>query len=145
MAASIYDDHGISLEHPADWPIEVDDGPDGRVSITTQSPGGLAFAIITVDEGRPDPAAMADEALDAMRAEYPDLDASPAVEAVGGHKAVGHDVEFLALDLVNSCSIRCWQTPHRTIFVMGQWSDLDEDDPEGHIRAIRASIEETDG
>ena len=145
MAGKSFDDHGIRFDHPADWPIEVDDGPEGRISITVQSPGGLAFALITLDEARPAPAAMADEALDAMRAEYPGLDATPAIGAVGGHKTVGHDVEFLALDLVNSCEIRCWRTSLRTIFVIGQWSDLDNDDPEGHIRAIRASIAETDG
>lgn len=139
----IFDDHGIRFAYPGDWELEVtEDGP--RATIEVASPGGLAFALVTVDDDRPAPADLADEALAALREEYPGLDALPALETIGGHRAVGHDVEFISLDLTNSCLIRCFRTPRRTVFVLGQWSDLEGDDAGEALMALRRSIEETD-
>jgi hypothetical protein len=141
--SGIYDDHGIRFEHPGDWEVEVtDDGP--RVTATVQSPGGLAFALVTVDEDRPAPAALADEALAALRDEYPTLDAVPALETIDGHKAIGHDVEFSSLDMNNAGVIRAYQTPRRTVFLLAQWSDLEGDEAEDALKALRRSLEETD-
>jgi hypothetical protein len=139
-----YDDHGIRFEYPEDWELEVtDDGPVSTVSI--QSPAGLAFALVTVDESCPDPDEVADEALAAMREEYPNLDASPARETIGGQEAIGHDVEFFTLDMTNTCTIRCFRTPRRTVLVFGQWSDIDtEEEPESVLLGVRRSLEETD-
>ncbi|MBV8382786.1 MAG: hypothetical protein JO355_04560 [Planctomycetaceae bacterium] len=139
----IYEDHGIRFEYPGEWELEVtDDGPVTTVAL--QSPGGLAFALVTTDDSRPAPAEVADEALSAMREEYPNLDATPTLETINGHNAVGHDVEFISLDMTNTCAIRCFRTPRRTVLVFGQWSDLDEDS-EDLIRDVRQSLEETDG
>jgi hypothetical protein len=139
----IYDDRGIRFEYPHEWEVELsDDGP--RTSVTVQSPAGPAFALVTVDDSRPDPGELVDEALGALREEYPELDAYPAQETIDGHPAVGHDVEFISLDMTNNCAIRCLRTPRRTIFVLAQWSDLEDDDPETVLSALRKSLEETD-
>src|SRR6185503_10582749 len=116
---------------------ETDDGPITTVSI--QKPGGLAFAFVTVDDSCPAPAEIADEALSAMREEYPELDAIPALETIGGHRAVGHDVEFISLDMTNTCAIRCFRTPKRTVLVFSQWSDLDAEENEAIIRGVLRS------
>jgi hypothetical protein len=144
MSIAIYDDHGIRFEYPFDWELDVtDDGP--RSTVTVQSPGGLAFALVTVDDDRPAPAGLADEALAALKEEYPTLDAFPALETIDGHKAVGHDVEFVSLDLNNAGVIRAFQTPRRTIFLLAQWSDdLEGEEAEQPLRALRRSLEETD-
>jgi hypothetical protein len=139
----VFDEYGIRFEYPPDWELEVaDDGP--RTTVTVQSPGGLAFAMVTLDEDRPAPAGLADEALEAMRSEYPGLDATPALETIAGRRAVGHDVEFISLDIPNACAIRSWRSPRRTVLVFAQWSDLDGEEAEGLVRALRRSIEETD-
>jgi hypothetical protein len=139
----IYDDNGIRFEYPPTWEIDVStDGP--RTSVTVQSPSGLAFAMVTIDDTFPAPEELADEALAALRAEYPTLDAAPASETIDRHNAIGHDIEFLSLDMTNSCVIRCFSTPRRTVFVLTQWSDLEEDEPEHALAALRRSLEETD-
>jgi hypothetical protein len=139
----VYDDHGIRFEYPDEWELEsTDDGPVTTVSV--QSPGGLAFVFVTVDESRPAPAELADEALSAMREEYPNLDAVPAMEPLGDHRAVGHDIEFISLDMTNSCAIRCFRSSQRTILIFGQWSDMDGDQNEALITGVRRSLEETD-
>jgi hypothetical protein len=138
-----YDDRGVRFEYPDDWEIDVsEDGP--RTAVTVQSPDGPAFALVTVDDSRPEPDELADEALAALRDEYPGLDATPARETIAGHDAVGHDVEFISLDLTNTAAIRSFRTDRRTVFVMAQWSDVEGDAPESALRALRRSIEETD-
>jgi hypothetical protein len=145
---AIFDDHGIRFEYPADWEVDVIED-DARATVAVQSPTGLAFTMVTIDADRPTPAELADEALAAMREEYPDLDAVPALETIDGHKAIGHDVEFISLDVPNACVIRSYRTPRRTILVFAQWSDLDDEEdeneePETLARALRRSLEETD-
>jgi len=143
MATTFYDDRGVRFEYPDDWEQDVtDDGP--RTTVSVQSPSGLAFALVTVDDDSPAPAELADEALAALRDEYPTLDAAPALETIGGQRAVGHDVEFVSLDLPNSCAIRCFRTPRRTVFVLAQWSDLEGEGAEAALQALRRSLEETD-
>ncbi|HEU5116000.1 MAG TPA: hypothetical protein VFT74_04920 [Isosphaeraceae bacterium] len=138
-----YDDHGIRFEYPLGW--ELDESSDeGRTTLALQSSGGTAFALVTLDDTCPEPSDLADEALQAMKDEYPGLDAAPALESIDGHHAVGHDLEFLALDVANSSTIRCFRTPRRTIFVFAQWSDLDGEEPEALLATVRRSIEETD-
>jgi hypothetical protein len=139
----IYADRGIRFEYPGDWELDVtDDGP--LTTVTVQAPGGLAFAFVTVDDSCPAPAEVADQALEALREDYPTLDAAPALETLNGHRAVGHDVEFICLDMTNSCTIRCFRTPRRTVLLFGQWSDLGSNDSESTLVAVRRSFEETD-
>jgi hypothetical protein len=140
---AIYDDRGIRFEYPNDWELEVtDDGP--LTTVAVQAPGGLAFALVTVDDSCPSPADVADQALEALREEYPVLDASPALETINGHRTVGHDVEFISLDMTNSCTIRCFRTPRRTVLLFGQWSDLVAEESEPNLDAVRRTFEETD-
>jgi hypothetical protein len=139
----IYDDRGIRFEYPGDWELEVtDDGP--LTTVAVQSPSGLAFALVTVDDSCPAPAEVADQALDALREEYPVLDAAPALETINRQRAVGHDVEFISLDMTNSCTIRCFRTPRRTVLLFGQWSDLVGEESEATLAAVRRTFEETD-
>jgi hypothetical protein len=139
----VYQDRGVRFEYPPEWEVDVtDDGT--RTTVALQSPDGLAFALVTLDEDRPAPAELADEALEAMREEYPGLESVPALETIDGHRAVGHDLEFFSLDMVNACAIRCYRTDRRTVLVFGQWSELIGDEPEALIRAVRHSLEETD-
>ena len=107
-----------------------------------QAPSGLAFALVRVDESCPDPASLADEVLEAMRQEYPDLDAAPALETMRDHFATGHDVEFFSLDVTNAATIRCFRNPRGTVLVFGQWSDLGEEHLPDLIRGVFRSIEE---
>ncbi len=143
MAVNIFDDHGVRFEYPAEW--EIDESDDGtRNSVTVQSPDGPAFSLVTVDSDRPSPKDLVNEALSALKDDYPTLEASSSDEVIDGHATVGFDIEFFTLDMLNSCAIRCFRTPRRTVFVMSQWSGADREDSEDSLRAIRSSLEETD-
>lgn len=146
MAMASFHDHGVRFQYPSAW--ELEESEDGsRTMLSVQSPDGLSFVLITLDSDRPAVSEMVDEAVLAMREEYPDLDSVPAVEELGGYRAVGEDLEFSSLDLLNGCAVRGFRTPNRTILIFGQWAavDLDDDEPEQLVRIVRMSLVETDG
>jgi hypothetical protein len=134
-----YEGHGVRFAYPADWDFEETDDEN---TVEVQAPGGLAFVLVRSDESCPDPASVAGEVLDAMREDYPDLEAAPAMETIDGHHATGYDVEFFSLDLTNGAAIRAFRTPERTVLVFGQWSDVGSDDFPDIIRSVVRSVEE---
>jgi hypothetical protein len=137
----VYEDHGVRFEYPSDWALEVTD--EGEVStVDVQHPSGTAFLLVRTDESCPDPDDVADSALEAMREEYPDLDAFPVIESLHEHCLTGHDVEFFSLDFSNAALIRCFRTARRTVLVFGQWSDLGEDDAPDLVGEMLRSLEE---
>ena len=139
-----WDDHGVRFDYPAGWELDAnEDHP--RVSITLQASQEPAFALITFDAEGPDPREMVDEALAAMTAEYPTLDRKPTEEPIGGHPAVGYDLEFLSLDMTSFCMIRGFRTPRRTVLLFAQWSELDDDTIATQFRELVRSLQETDG
>lgn len=139
----LFDDHGVRFEYPSEWETEVTE--DGSLtSISAVSPGGLAFLLVTLDSSRPAPRDVLDEAVSALRDEYPQLEAADATEMIGGHTAVGQDVQFISLDLVVSCVLRSFRSPVRTVLILCQWADVELGDPEAALAAARRSFAEAD-
>ena len=141
VATEVYEDHGVRFEYPSDWTVEVTD-EDEVTTVDLQHPEGVAFVLVRIDESCPDPEEIADLALEAMREEYPELDASPVMETLGEHVVTGHDVEFFSLDVANAATIRCFRTPRRTVLVFGQWSDLGGEERADLVRGVFRSLEE---
>lgn len=135
---------GIRFNYPDDWEVEeTDDG--SRTTLIVQSPGGLAFALVTVDEDRPEAEELVTEAIEALRGDYPNLEVTPAEDQMAGRDAVGFDVAFISLDLTNAGMLRSVRTADRTLFFLGQWSEVEaDDDPEALIDDLFRSIEEAD-
>jgi hypothetical protein len=141
VSTRIYEGHGVRFAYPSDWELEeTDEGEAATVEV--QAPGGLAFALVRADEAGPDPASVADEVLEAMRQEYPELDVSPAMETIAGHHATGYDVEFFSLDFTNAATIRCFRTSDRTVLVFGQWSDIGGEDLPDLVGEVFRSVED---
>ena len=141
MAIEIYEDHGVRFEYPSDWVVEVTD--EGEVTTADlQHPEGVAFVLVRTDESCSDPEATSDLALETMREEYPDLDASSVTERIGDHIVTGHDVEFFSLDVANAACIRSLRTPRRTVLVFGQWADLGGESMSDVVHGVLGSLEE---
>ena len=87
-----------------------------------------------------DPAELADQTLDALKAEYKELDAENRVETIAGRLAIGHDIDFLTLDTPITCRTRCLETPAGPLLVMTQVSEFDRDDHDPVLRAVVASL-----
>jgi hypothetical protein len=138
MAAK-FDNGGIRFLYPENWRLEREENDDGW-TVSVQSPQ-TAFLVLTVNEASPAPEEMLSATLDAMKADYPDLEAEDCVDAVGAQPAVGHDIRFTSLDLTNTCWTRSFYSAAGTVLLLCQCNDLENEINEKVLRAICASLQ----
>jgi hypothetical protein len=129
---------GISFRYPDNWRLEREEGDRGW-TVSLQSPG-TAFLVITYDPGQPAPEEMIGAALQALRSEYPGLEAEARVDALAGQMAVGHDINFISLDLTNTCWTRSLYGGSGTVLVLCQANDLELEQYGPVLRAICSSL-----
>ena len=130
---------GIRFQYPDNWQLTREDAQTGW-TVSVQSPA-TAFFILTFDEEMPEVGAVAETVLEALRADYPDLEAEPALESLAGQPAMGHDITFFSLDLTNTCHSRCFYSDAGTILLIWQANDLEWDAVGPVFRAICASLQ----
>lgn len=133
-----FEEDGFSFQYPDHWRLEHQTTDNGW-TVTLQSPGA-AFALIQLDRDLPDPRQMVHEALVTLKEDYPDLEADAAIETIAGEMAIGHDIEFFSLDMLNTCWTRSFFALAGTIFVLCQASGVDDEDHEATLRAICSSM-----
>jgi hypothetical protein len=136
--ASRFEREGISFSYPESWRLEPEES-EGGWTVLLQSPG-TAFLTLTLDENMPSAEEMADAALSALREEYPSLEVEERVDTLAGQMAVGHDVNFISLDLTNTCWTRSFHSDSGTVLVLCQTSDLELEQYGPVLRAVCASM-----
>jgi len=130
---------GVTFRYPANWDLDTEEAADGGWTVTLQSPE-TAFLLVSLRPDADDPAQVADEALEALRAEYKELDAENAVETFAGQLTIGHDIDFMTVDTPITCWTRCLEAPEGPLLVMCQTSEYDREANEPILRAICASF-----
>ena len=130
---------GVSFRYPDSWALELEEA-DGGWTVTLQSKE-TAFFVITLDATMPAPEETAKTALEALRSEYPELEADAAVDMLAGEVAVGHDIQFFSLDLANTVWTRCLYCAAGTLLVYWQMNDLELPTMEAVARAVCASLQ----
>ena len=133
----VFREGSLSFRYPDNWQLEREDNDHGW-TVSVYSPG-TAFLTLTLDTDYPDSERVADTVLEAMRSEYPELEADERAEQVAGQWAVGHDLSFFSLDLTNTCWTRSFDCPDGTALLLCQVSDIDTSE-EPVLRAICASL-----
>ena len=136
--AEQFEHDGIRFSYPENWRLEREETDSGW-TVLLQSPD-TAFFLLSLDEDGPASGEMARTALDALREDYPDLEADECVESLAGQTAVGHDIQFTSLDLTNTCWTRSFSCADGTVLVLCQLNDLELDTHEPVLRAICASL-----
>jgi hypothetical protein len=129
---------GLSFRYPLGWELEREETDDSW-TVTLQGPG-TAFMTITMNEDIVPLEQMAQEVLDALRSDYPGLEAEPCVEPLAGQMAVGHNIQFFSLDLTNTCRTRSFHSDQGTVLVLCQANDLDWEESEPAFKAVCASL-----
>jgi len=137
-----FERNGISFLYPSNWHVDVEDGDDGW-TVMLQSPK-TAFVLVSLRPDAENAAQVADEALAALREEYPGLEVQNAIDTLADLPALGHDIDFLTLDTAISCQTRCIETAAGPLLLLLQSSDLDRAESEPVLYAIRESLEVSD-
>jgi hypothetical protein len=134
-----FEESGVRFRYPDNWRLEREDSDHGW-TVSLYGPD-TAFVMVVCDETMPAPEEMAEAALDALKADYPNLEAEETVDSLAGQMAVGHDVRFFSLDMTNTCWTRSLYTAAGTVLVLCQTNDLELEQSEPVLRAICASLE----
>jgi len=137
-----FQDAGIRFQYPENWRLERED-TDAGWTVSVQSPE-TAFLMLCLREDMPSTDQMTETALEALREEYPDLEAEDCVDSLAGQPAIGHDIRFFSFDLTNTCWTRCFYSGNGTVLVLCQFNDLESEKNEPVLRAICASLEVED-
>lgn len=132
---------GVHFQYPGNWPLDVDtpEGDAAGWAATVQSPA-TAFALVSLRPDADTPALLAAETFAALKAEYPDIEAEGRVDTLAGLPAVGHDFDFLTVDMAVSGWTRCVDTPAGPLLVLCQVGEYDREANEPVLRAVCASL-----
>jgi hypothetical protein len=130
---------GVSFHYPENWTAEVEDSADGGWTVTVSSPR-TAFLIISLQPDACDPTHLADQTLEALKADYQELDSEHQVETLSGRPAVGHDIDFLTIDVPVVARIRCLEAPGGPLLVLAQTAEPDRERYDPVLRAVVASL-----
>lgn len=120
-----YNRYGISFQYPENWELteeEMEELPEENHSVTVYSPGG-AFWTVTIHPPRSDPAKLAAAAVKAMKDEYEQVEVEDARETTLEKELIGHDFNFIYLDLINTAQIRTLRGPTGTFTIFCQAED----------------------
>jgi hypothetical protein len=133
---------GIEFQYPENWELVREENEDGW-TVSVQSPD-TAFLMISLRADMPAPEEMAETALEALREDYPELEAEDSLGAFAGQPALGHDIRFFSLDLTNTAWTRCFYSAYGTVLVLCQFNDLEAEINEPVLKAICASMQVED-
>ena len=136
--ARLFQEEGISFRYPENWRLEREESENGW-TVSLQSPD-TAFLLVSCDNTMPTTEEVAEATLDALRSEYPGLEADPCVDSLAGQMAVGHDINFFSFDLTNTCWTRSIYSEAGTVLVLWQANDLELEQYEPVMRAICSSL-----
>jgi hypothetical protein len=133
-----YENPAIQFLYPENWELTESRNRDG-LTVSLQSPYSM-FLFLTYYERAVAADELADEALQTMSDEYPELDSDAVSERIADQPAVGHDVSFFSLDLTNTCWIRAFSAGGHSVLIFAQTSDLDLKRAEQAFRGVCASL-----
>ena len=138
---SVYDKQGVKLAYPENWVLadETPDEGEARLQLSIASPA-TAFWTLAVYEGAHDLHSLASQALDALKAEYPDAEPSDVEQELAGVDLVGHDVNFICLDLTITAQVRAFLRNGDTYLVFAQAEDRELEQAAAVFDAITMSL-----
>jgi hypothetical protein len=131
---------GITFQYPQNW--SLDDEAEGNDWVATIQTPGSALMVITYREDA-EPAELGDETVDALREEYPELDAEVTVEPLAGQTAIGYDLDFITLDTPVTAKVRALESENGALLIFWQVAEKDREHYESLLDAVMSSVRVT--
>ncbi len=137
----LFNEYGISFEYPDDWELskEVDE-PNGEIQVSVYGSDSSFWSIslflveITAEK-------LLERSLEVFKDEYEELDVYQVEAKVAGKKCLGHDIEFVCSELINSAYLRVFETEFFTAFILYQGMDQDLQESLKVLEAISESLD----
>lgn len=139
---AIYENIGVRFLYPENWSIidEDDDGWPRTVTVQSPQTGFWTLHVYPPDqEVRP----VVKELIEAMQAEFSDIEVIPAKETFGETETKGVDLAFFYLDLLVEAKIRALRTPSATLIWHYQAESREFESMEAVFQAIAVSMLQT--
>jgi hypothetical protein len=133
-----YQGHGIQFEYPDEWEISVEAG-DGTADITVGGPGN-EFLVVSVMAERPEADEVIEAALESFEDEYDHVDIYDSTAQICLLPTSARDLDIVSLDMVVKSFVRACETDDATIFVLYQFTQLDDPDSPQLLEAIANSL-----
>lgn len=134
-----FDRSGVSFAYPENWLLEEEQDDDAKLYLTVSSPN-TAFWTLIVYGDTLDLPHVVDQALGALRQEYPDLETNPADESVEGVALTGTDANFICLDLTSTTRARACHRGGSTYLILSQAEDRELESVDAVFAAINKSL-----
>jgi len=134
-----YDDDGVRFAYPESWEL-IREETDGGVTLTVNADGTSFWTLALYPSSVSSAADMIESAVTAYRDEYPESDVYPVEGSLCGFPCEGRDVEFVCLELINTVSLRAFETPGFTAMVLFQGTDHELRETRPVLEAITRSL-----
>ncbi|TWT86552.1 hypothetical protein Mal64_33780 [Pseudobythopirellula maris] len=136
---SQYNENGVRILYPEGWKLDESRDDDSALQITLESPETAFWSLSVYPEAR-ETEALAGAVLEALKAEYPELDHTEATETHAGVELAGFDANFICLDLTNTVEVRVCHRGASTYLLMRQAEDQEFVTIAPVMQAITASL-----
>ena len=136
---AIFEQSGLRFEYPDNWSVELPEEGKSGEQVVVSSPE-TAFWHLSRHPSEVELEPLFDEVLAALRAEYQDIEVEPAHESLEDFELEGYDVNFICLDLTNTCWLRACRTPSATFLLLCQAEDREFDRVSIVFRAMLISM-----
>ena len=135
----LYSGHGIRFRYPAHWDL-TEDRTEDQIAVSIESPG-TSFWTLTLFLRNPSPEHVLRTAVAAFQDEYDEMDTYEAEASLCHRRAIGRNLEFVSLELINSAFLRAFRTGRYTILVMYQGTDHELEETRDALEEITASLQ----
>ena len=134
-----YDDDGVRFAYPESWEL-IREETEGGVTLTVNGDGTSFWTLALYPSSMSSATDMIESAVAAYREEYQESDVYPVEGALCGFPCEGRDVEFVCLELINTVSLRAFETPGFTAMVLFQGTDHELRETRPVLEAITRSL-----
>ena len=114
--------HGVEFSFPDFWEFSEEEADNGDVALTVAAVG-TCFWTLRILRSSPSPDDVIRSCIDAFAEEYGEIDDYPATCRIAGEAAIGRELEFICLELVNSVGLYSVRTRRFTLLVWWQGTD----------------------
>ncbi len=142
-----FDEYGVRFLYPDNWEITERTAGDESVGVTLESPDGAFFSLNRYHR-QTDAESLKEQVIEAMRAEYDEIEVVPDPQSVRAEGEAGCELNFFVLDLLVTARILVIPDRHDLLLLQIQAENRQFDKQErvfeAMLKTLRDHLQEAD-